>query len=133
MLEYQLPVPPVRHVVFGAGGYLVPRADGRVLVGSTDERIGYDKDVTPAGTVTLRERAARLCPALDGREPSAAWAGLRPALQQPGDGLPLVGPSTISGLTIATGHYRDGILLAPITAELVVTVVAGAPPRLSAV
>jgi glycine oxidase len=123
MIELRCAAPPFRHVVFGAGGYLVPRADGRVVCGSTEERAGYAKEVTAAAVAALCARAVRLCPALAAAPLADRWAGLRPASA---DALPYVGTSAIAGLHLATGHYRNGILLAPLTAEIVAALVTGA-------
>lgn len=101
----------VRHVVYGGGGYLVPRADGRVLVGSTMEEVGFARGVTEAGVATLRARAERLCPALADATLLGAWSGFRPGTP---DGLPLLG--RVGALWVASGHHRNGILLAPYTA-----------------
>src|SRR5229473_2018264 len=120
-------VPPPATVLFGAGGYAVPRP-GRVLVGATVEHEGFDKSTTPEGLAFLREVAARLLPQLAALRPAEHWAGLRPGSR---DGLPLLG-RTRPGVVVATGHYRNGILLAPATAELVVQLVDGASPELRA-
>lgn len=122
MIELRLPAPPVRHVVFGDGGYLVPRADGRVLCGSTEERVGFHKEVTAAGLGALCARAARLCPSLARWPVAASWSGLRPASA---DALPYVGATALAGLYLATGHFRNGVLLAPLTAEIVCALVTG--------
>jgi glycine oxidase len=113
------------HIVFGAGGYLVPRGRGRVIVGSTAERVGYDKRVTPDALESLRARAERLSPALGGGETLRVWAGLRPASK---DGLPYLGESATARLFVATGHFRNGILLGPITGEIVAALVLGRRP-----
>jgi len=125
MIAYD--VPPPATVLFGAGGYAVPRP-GRVLVGATVEHEGFDKSTTPEGLAFLREVAARLLPQLAALRPAEHWAGLRPGSR---DGLPLLG-RTRPGVVVATGHYRNGILLAPATAELVVQLVEGASPESSA-
>jgi glycine oxidase len=122
MIELRTPAPPMRHIVFGGGGYLVPRADGRVLVGSTEEEVGYAKEVTAAGLGTLCARAARLCPALGALPVADHWAGLRPASA---DALPYIGATAITGLWLASGHFRNGVLLAPLTAEIVTALVTG--------
>lgn len=96
-------------------GYLVPREDGRVLAGSTLEDAGYDKSVTPQGLRRILDAAVELAPALNNAPILETWSGLRP--DSP-DHLPILGPTSIEGLSIATGHYRNGILLAPITAKL---------------
>ena len=113
----------VRHVVFGAGGYLVPRADGRVLVGSTEERAGFAKETTAAGRDTLTARAARLCPSLGALPVADHWSGLRPASA---DALPYLGATSIGNLWMASGHFRNGVLLAPLTGEIVAALVTGA-------
>jgi glycine oxidase len=125
LVALRTPLPPVSHVVFGAGGYLVPRADGRVLVGSTEERVGFVKQTTAAGLAELCTRALTLCPALGAAPVERFWSGLRPASP---DGLPLVGPTSVEGLFVATGHYRNGVLLAPLTAEVMAALVTGARP-----
>ncbi|MHB8420865.1 MAG: glycine oxidase ThiO [Myxococcales bacterium] len=125
---------PFAAAVFGTGGYLAPKPDGRLLVGSTMEEVGFDKSVTGGGVRGLLELAARLCPALREAPIGSLWAGLRPATA---DGLPALGPSPgIAGLHLALGHFRNGILLAPVTAEIVAAGVRGKPvdlaPELSA-
>lgn len=104
-------------VIYTPRGYVVPRADGRVLAGATVENKGFDKMVTAEGIEKLHHNAIEISPAFSGLEVSDSWAGLRPASP---DGLPIIGelPNT-QGLIVATGHYRNGILLAPITAELI--------------
>lgn len=107
---------PVRRVIHGLGAYLVPRHDGRLLVGATVEKVGFDARVTAGGMATLLNAALRMAPGLDGAPLSEVWAGLRPMSK---DGKPILGPTTLPGLVMATGHYRQGILLAPITARLI--------------
>lgn len=104
------------HVVRSHRGYLVPRRDGRIIAGSTLEDAGFAKDVTPEGIRKIREAAIEMIPALEKGEIVESWAGLRPGSP---DELPILGPTDIEGLLIATGHYRNGILLAPVTAKLV--------------
>jgi glycine oxidase len=118
---------PPATVLFGGGGYAVPRP-GRVLVGATVEHEGFDRRTTDEGMASLRQVAARLLPELAPMEPTDHWAGLRPGTR---DGLPLIG-RTLPGVVVATGHYRNGILLAPATAELVVQLVEGTSPGLRA-
>ena len=115
-----LDAPPPPSVVFGAGGYLVPRG-GRTLVGATVERVGFDKSTTREARLQLEAVAARLGavgPVVD------QWAGLRPGTA---DGLPILG-RTAWGDIVATGHYRNGILLAPVTAAIVRALALGQPP-----
>jgi glycine/D-amino acid oxidase-like deaminating enzyme len=113
----------------GAGVYLLPRVvDGRscVWVGATVEEAGFDGRTTPEARETLRQAAARLLPALAEAPVVEHWAGLRPATP---DELPIVGPDPeMAGLVYATGHFRNGILLAPVTAQLVGDVLDGAAP-----
>lgn len=124
----RFPVPTVSRVVFGAGGYLVPRAGG-VLVGSTTERVGFRKEVTVEGRAALHARAVRLCPALAGASVEAAWAGLRPATA---DGLPALGPTPLPGLHLAVGLLRNGILLTPLASDWVALGVLGEAAALPA-
>jgi glycine oxidase len=110
-------------VVYGPGGYLVPRKDGRVLVGATVEDVGFRKEVTGDAVEALRDAALEIAPVLGNFDIKEAWAGLRPYAA---DGLPVIGRVPWNeGLFVATGHYRNGILLAPITAELVADAVLG--------
>jgi glycine oxidase len=96
--------------------YLVPRNDGRIIAGSTVEYEGFDRNVTVAGMKTILGGAISLVPALDSARIEETWAGLRP--DSP-DHLPILGPTDLDGLLIATGHFRSGILLTPITASLI--------------
>ncbi len=104
---------PVRRVVRGPA-YLVPRADGRLLVGATVEHVGFVKAVTPEGITRLLGDALRMFPALSAAPIVETWCGLRPDTP---DHLPILGPTDVEGLWLATGHYRNGILLAPATAR----------------
>lgn len=97
-------------------GYLVPRADGRIVAGSTIEEAGFEKKVTAEGIARILHAALALCPGLSDAELIETWSGLRPGTP---DALPILGPADAEGLLVATGHYRNGILLAPITAKLV--------------
>jgi glycine oxidase len=103
-------------VLRSANGYLVPRLDGRILAGSTLEDAGFAKSVTAAGLQKILNAALELAPALASAEILETWAGLRPGTP---DDLPILGPTDVEGLIVATGHYRNGVLLAPITAKLV--------------
>lgn len=127
MAAVRLPRPPIRHTVGSLGAYCVPREEGRVVIGATVEEAGFDDRVTPAGIDDLLAAARRFLPGLAGRPLDSTWAGLRPGTP---DGLPIIGEDPrIAGLVYATGHYRNGILLAPLTAECVAALVAGeAPP-----
>jgi glycine oxidase len=106
-----------RHVIFSRRGYIVPRRDGRLLAGSTSENAGFDKSVTAGGINKILQNAHEISPAISNLPIVDTWAGLRP---RAADGLPVLGPCVeIDGLFYATGHYRNGILLAPITGELI--------------
>lgn len=105
----------VPHIVLRSEqGYVVPREDGRAVAGSTLENAAFDKQVTPAGLLQILGAAVELAPALANAAVVETWAGLRPDTP---DHLPVLGPTDIEGLHIATGHYRNGILLAPATAK----------------
>ena len=116
-----------RHVIYSPRGYIVPRQDGRLLAGSTSELVGFAKEVTAGGISTILQNAVEIAPAISALPVTDSWAGLRP---KAADGLPVLGPcGEIDGLIYATGHYRNGILLAPITGELVTqTIVEGIVP-----
>jgi len=104
---------PVRRVVRGPS-YLVPRNDGRLLIGATVEHVGFEKAVTAGAIGRLLSDAVRMLPALAHAPVVETWCGLRPDTP---DHLPILGPADVEGLWIATGHYRNGILLAPATAR----------------
>ena len=107
----------VRHIIYSPRGYIVPRRDGRLLAGSTTERVGFNKEVTEAGIQSIKSTTFEMSPVISSRPVVNSWAGLRPRAP---DSLPLLGPyAEIEGLVYATGHYRNGILLAPITGELI--------------
>jgi len=110
--------------VHHAGMYVVPGRDGRLIAGSTIEYAGAEKAVTPAGLKAILSAAVELLPALDDAAIIETWSGLRPDTP---DHLPILGPTDVAGLWIATGHFRNGILLAPITARLVAAWVEGKP------
>jgi glycine oxidase len=116
MLCVAMPEPNfLRHVVRSPDVYLIPRSDGRLLIGATVEDAGYDKRVDPDTIQHLRQRALWLVPGLSEARMLEDWAGLRPGTP---DGLPILGTTPVPGYFVATGHFRDGILLAPITAKL---------------
>ncbi len=106
--------PPCRRILASERVYLVPRPDGRLVVGATVEEQGFDTTVTAGGVHELLREAYRLLPEVAEMELVEAAAGLRPGTP---DNLPLVGPSPVEGLLWATGHYRNGILLAPLAAN----------------
>ena len=106
-----------RHVIYSPRGYIVPRRDGRLLAGSTSEHVGFAKRPTAGGVQSILDHVMQISPAISSLPISDSWAGLRP---KAADGLPVLGPcGEIDGLFYATGHYRNGILLAPITGELI--------------
>jgi glycine oxidase len=111
-----------RHVIYSPRGYLVPRQDGRLLAGSTSEHAGFAKCVTAGGIATILRNALEISPSIADLPVADTWAGLRPRAP---DGLPVLGPcGEIDGLFCATGHYRNGILLAPLTGELISEAIA---------
>jgi glycine oxidase len=114
-----------RAVLHGEAVYLAPHADGRVLVGSTLERVGFRKEVTAGGVQKLLDAAARLLPAARQARFVTAWAGLRPGTP---DSLPVLGGCRIDRLFFASGHFRNGILLAPVTAALLADRIMGGAP-----
>lgn len=124
MITTQTRPPVFRRVVFGAGGYVVTRPDGRVLCGSTMERVGFQRGVTFGGMSDVIEKAVRLAPSLREAPVHSHWSSFRPGTP---DGLPLVGETRIDGLFLASGHYRNGILLAPLTAQLIAEAMDGQP------
>jgi glycine oxidase len=109
--------PLLRHVVWlPRGGYLVPRRDGRLVIGGTVEERGFDRAVTAGGLLALIEGAWRAVPAIEELPVAETWVGFRPGSR---DDAPMLGPSGIDGLVIATGHHRNGILLTPVTAQAI--------------
>jgi glycine oxidase len=123
MLAYATHQTPPRPIVVAAGAYCLVRTSGHLLVGATVERAGYDAITTGEGQAWLEAHAAELVPSLAAARPSLRWAGLRPATP---DHLPVLGFSAeVRGLYHATGHYRNGILLAPVSAEIARSEVAG--------
>jgi len=122
-------VPPsremVRHVVRAPEVYLVPRTDGRLLIGATVEEAGYDKRTDSRTIHRMRRAAIKLVPALEEAHILEDWAGLRPGTP---DHLPILGPTRTPGYFVATGHFRDGILLTPVTAQIMAQVVCRETP-----
>ena len=120
ILVFDAPPRLVRHAVMFPGAYLVQRRDGRLLVGSTVERAGFEKALTLGGISTILSRVRAMTSAADGAALIDVWAGFRPRTP---DDQPILGPTPIDGLFVATGHFRHGILLAPITATLMAELV----------
>ncbi|MEG5053651.1 MULTISPECIES: glycine oxidase ThiO [unclassified Microcoleus] len=108
-------IQPLQTVLFGTGIYIVPRQDGRIIIGATSENVDFTPGNTPAGMHTLLAGAIKLYPELQNYPILEFWWGFRPATT---DELPILGASAWENLTWATGHYRNGILLAPVTAKL---------------
>ncbi len=121
MLSYD--ATPVHHVIYGPRGYLVPRQRGHTLAGSTMEDVGFESGTSEAGISRVKSAAGEICPALVSLEPARAWAGLRPVTP---DLLPMIGPDPSNPVFLyACGHSRNGVLLAPLTAEIVTDLVVG--------
>ncbi len=116
MLALAMPRGLVRHVIWAPGIYLVPRDDGRLLAGATVERAGFDVRVTARALRELLAAALTAMPALEELAVAETWAGLRPGTA---DGLPYLGYTALGGYLLATGHYRNGILLTPATATAI--------------
>ena len=123
MLSLQGPLRALERVIFGPGTYLVPRQDGLLVVGATSEpQAGFGEGLTPDGQRQLQDGIAALLPAASAWPPMERWWGFRPGTPDEG---PLLGSSPIPGLWLATGHHRNGVLLAAITAELLAAAVLG--------
>jgi len=112
----------LKRVVRFEGGYLLPRADGRYVLGATVEERGFEEQATAGGVYELLHEAHEVVPGVSELQIEELCVGLRPGTP---DNVPLVGPGALPGLTWATGHHRNGILLAPLTAELVVETLFG--------
>ena len=117
--------PLLSRVVFSGHGYVVPRPDGRILCGSTMEEVGFEKAVTAGGLRHVLDVAIGVAPALERAPVVETWSNFRPASP---DGEPILGSGTVPGLLYATGHTRNGILLAPITADALAAALLGQPP-----
>lgn len=124
MLAVQMdPAAPIlTHVVWAPTTYLIPRLDGRLLIGATVEERGFDDSITAGGLLTLLDRAWRALPTIEELPIVETWAGFRPTSR---DDAPIFGPTPVDGLFLATGHHRNGILLAPMTADAVSAAVLG--------
>ncbi len=116
MLALAVPRAALNRTTWVPGAYLVPRDDGRLLVGATVEHEGFDARVTAGGVRALLDSAIAAAPSLGHFAITETWAGLRPGTP---DGRPFIGPTPIDGLLLATGHYRNGILLTPVTASTI--------------
>jgi glycine oxidase len=127
MLSLEGPKAPLRHMVWGGHAYLVPREDGQTYVGATVEEVGYRKRTTSSGLASLRDGASDLIPALRKAKERRSWAGLRPGSP---DGMPIMGrlPGW-DNVWVSTGHFRNGILLAPISGLLMAKSIAAGKPE----
>ena len=127
MLLYKPAEPLLTEVLLSDKHYLIPRRDGRVLIGSTLEPVGFDPSTTTAAATELQTAAERLLPALVGQPIERQWAGLRPGSPQ---GIPSIGPHPdIAGLHYNSGHYRNGVVLAPASAKLLTAQLTGIGTR----
>jgi len=126
ILWYMLPRPVLQHVLIRRGHYVIPRRDGVVLVGSTVEDVGFDTSTTPEAADELRAAAAEMVPMLGSLAVQGQWAGLRPCAP---DGIPLIGRVPgFAGLWVNTGHFRNGVNLAPASAVLLAALISGDTP-----
>jgi glycine oxidase len=124
MIAY--PGSPLRRAVYGPTGYVVPRTNGRTLVGATTERAGFESITTPEGIAKLERTAGEILPQLANVQPAHAWAGLRPISA---DLQPILGADPDEPrLLYATGHSRNGVLMTPLTADCIAALLAGEPP-----
>lgn len=126
IVQLRVEGPPLRTLVCSDEVYAVPRPDGTVLLGSTVERVGFRKAVTAEAVERLIAAAVDLVPDLKSAQFVTAWSGLRPGTP---DGLPVLGESGVPGLFFAAGHFRNGILLAPVTAMVVAGLLTEGPAR----
>ena len=128
ILSLGMPPGAFRRMIRWGHSYFVPRGGCELVVGATNEDAGFDLSMTPLGLGWLLGEAQKISSHAGNYPILETWAGLRPATP---DGLPILGPSAIPGVYYATGHYRNGVLLAPITALIVADLVDGRKPRLS--
>jgi glycine oxidase len=119
-LRMDAATPLLNHVLWAPGAYLVPRRDGRLIVGGTVEEKAFDDTITAGGMLTLLEAAWRAVPAIEELPIEETWVGHRPGSR---DDAPILGRGPLQGLVYATGHYRNGILLAPVTADTIARLV----------
>jgi len=126
MLALADAAPSLRHAIAGAGGFLIPRADGTIAVAATVDEAGFDTRITPDGLTWLATLIRTLAPGYAGARVVETWAGLRPATA---DDLPLMGRAPgLDGLWVAAGHMRDGILWAPVVGEVMAAAILGGEP-----
>ncbi len=128
ILSLGMPMGAFRRMIRWGSSYFVPRSTGELVVGATNEDVGFDLAVTPAGLGRLLTDAQTISSRVGSYPILETWTGLRPATP---DGLPILGASAVPGVYYATGHYRNGVLLAPITAAIMADLVEGREPRVS--
>lgn len=132
MIAVKTQSPFFTHIIYSSHVYFVPRKDGRLLLGSTVEWVGFEKSVTLGGVHQIISRAMAISPSIGVTFLVHCWSGLRPYYEE-ANGLPILGKTDLKGLYFATGHFRNGILLAPITAKLMTElIVTGSTPKLLA-
>jgi len=125
MLLFKFAAPPLHHIVLQDSVYLIPRRDGHLLVGSTLEEVGFDKNITQAACEYLCQRAEKILPQLHGMPLVQHWAGLRPASPH---NIPAIGRHPhLENLYINSGHFRYGVTMAPASAEILLNEITGAP------
>ncbi|MEP9351677.1 glycine oxidase ThiO [Xanthobacter sp. KR7-225] len=117
-LQMDPAAPLLSHVLWAPGAYLVPRRDGRLIIGATTEEKGFDTALTAGGLLALLTNAWRALPGLEELAVIEQWVGFRPGSR---DDAPILGPSEVEGLVYATGHHRNGILLLPVTTDVIVS------------
>lgn len=128
MVAVEMPSPAVNHTIYSCRAYVVPRLGGFVIAGSTSDKFGFEKRVTAGGMASIIERATEILPGFGDLRITETWSGLRP---RAGDALPVIGAdSAVAGLIYATGHYRNGILLTPVTAQAVSEIVLKGESRI---
>jgi glycine oxidase len=126
IVAFEMSPPLLRHVVWSPRGYLTPRADGRLLAGSTMEKAGFDKSTTAGALRAVLDIALEIAPKLSDVRVAGTWAGLRPGTP---DGWPVIGPGAVKGLVHAVGLYRNGILLGPLVGEIAADLALGRAPE----
>jgi glycine oxidase len=127
MMALRMAEPLLRHVLWAPGAYVVPRSDGRLILGATVEEQGFDERLTAGGIYGLLDGAWRAIPAIEELPIDEMWVGFRPGSR---DDAPILGPAPLDGLVLATGHHRNGILLTPVTADAIAHyVLSGALPE----
>ncbi len=126
MIMYKGPVGLVKRIILSEGHYVIPRKDGRILAGSTLEKIGFDKTVSSSALAELHRAAVELVPAINGLEIERQWAGLRPGTEK---GIPYICQhDAIEGLYVHAGHFRNGIVLGAASAELMADIITQRTP-----